>query len=341
MRALPAVEATALSVCVAPEFLQLAVMELVGDHDHHVVGAAIHYDAGRLPVEVGDTHQVPRGDVVGREEVAGGPVHPRKLLAGHAVKDRQPLRALSDATIRVTGIAFGSGLRDDLRPPVTIQIMHQVGRVPHTALNAPAEVLPPEEGAVGEVGLELVGVGACVPVELVGVHVLVRLLNDEVVAAIAVEVADADLLAAIVALQRDGQVKPGLLGRGRRCLVRRPTFGASGDCAHNVVVLRARYRALIHEVASVGDRLFGQPLRLLALHPPVDVEAYILRIIGQQPPADVDAVAIHRRRHEAAVHSVNHAFCRPALHERLRRTGLCRQPTVNDRNVVNHCLHHS
>jgi len=124
------------------------------------------------------------------------------------------LGAALDAAVGVAGVAL-AGLDGHLGLAVAVQIVDHVGRVPDAPLDRPAEVVPPEKRAVVEVGLELVRFRARLPIVDVRVDVAVRLLDDEIVTAVGVQVGDSHLLERVVACELDGNVGGSFLtGRG-------------------------------------------------------------------------------------------------------------------------------
>ena len=156
---------SALAVVPSPQLAELAAFEVVGDHLHEVVGAALDDQAGRLAVEIGDAQLVAGGVVVGHQRFAGkalaaGPIDASDRLAGQSVEDRQVLGPGLHAAVRVAGVAF-AGLHGHLGLAVAVEVVDHVGRVPDALLDRPAQIVPPEELAVGAVGFELVGARGC------------------------------------------------------------------------------------------------------------------------------------------------------------------------------------
>ena len=196
-----------------------------------------------------------------------------------------------------------AALAVDLGPAVAVDVVDDEGRVPDAGLDGPAHVVPPEERAVGRVGVQRVRLGAPLPVALFLVRVGVEVgpLDDDVVPPVAVEVADAGLLEVLAVLHGDADVR--LAGRGgaRGHGGRAVALLAAGDERDGVRHLAGLGRGLVDEVGGLADGFGAGALEVAAGRAAVDVERHVRRIGGKQPPADVDRSVLVPHGHEAAV----------------------------------------
>ena len=189
-----------------PDAVELARAPVPGDEDRPRVVAPAHDDAGPDPVEVGDAREEaidpvpvgvsPVGDLPsGREVVGRG-----EGLAGRPFEDGEEFRPFEHIAVPIPVVRLRVAeddprpvdrpvgrLADDLGPAVAVEVVDEERGVMGPFADVLAEVDPPEEGAVELVGLEL-GLAGRAPLGVVaGPHLL---LEDDLVFAIAVEVAD-------------------------------------------------------------------------------------------------------------------------------------------------------
>jgi len=305
-----------LAVIPAPELFELPAVVLVRDDLHDVVRAAGDDQAGRLAVEEGDSKLIPAGVVVGhfpgtRKALPSGPRNARDLLAGHPIPDRQVLRSGRHTAIRIARVAL-SGLDGHLGFAVTVEVVHDVGRVPDALLDRPAQVVPPQKGPVAQVGLDLVGPFAAMPIALVRIDVAVGLLDDEVVRPVAVEIGDTDLLERVRPRQFEGQKGIGLAVEPDGGPFRRRAFLPLDGGSDDIGRLPAGRRGSVREVGRFGDRFLVQLDRLVRPDGPIDVETRLLRIVGKEAPAQVDPISLDAKHHEPATEALGTTFLGPA-----------------------------
>ena len=218
------------------------------------------------------------------------PGNPRNLLhdfACLAVQLVQPFGTGHDVPRRLARIAF-SPLAVHLRLAVTVHVVHDIRRVPGTGFDRPPHVVPPEEPAVQRIGFQLVSIRALLPVTggLIRIRIEIRLLNDQLIAAVAVQISGSDFMDAIVALQRNGDMRfPGRIDRGDRCAGR--AFLLAVERADQIADLTSLRRLHIEKVGTGLNRLGSQPSgRTVRAGLAVDVKrAATVRL--QQPPAQV------------------------------------------------------
>ena len=229
----------------SPYEIQVRVVRL--DHNGPI-GSSLHQQMRPLAIKIGDGQHVAAVIVVLAD--FRQPRNPRDLLddlARPAVELVQPLRPGLHVPFWFARVAF-TALAVDFRFAVAVDIVRDVRCVPRTRLDGPTHVVSPEETAVQRVGFELVRIGALFPISgcLVWIRVEVRLLNDQFISAVTVEVSSSYLVDAIVALQLDGNVR--LAGRcagrcGTACspgLHRRPSLVARSSAGPSSAALRRR-----------------------------------------------------------------------------------------------------
>ena len=201
-------------------------------------------------------------------------------------------------------------------------------------VDVPAEIDAPHERAGPTVvGVDLVRVRAR--------HAPPRIdlpdgmLDDEIVGAITVEVANADAIdgADVVAhLQR--AIRRGLRVCGNGHAVRRALLAAIHDQRDPPGVFALARGGGIEEIGRAPHRLRREPLRRSACRRPVHVEGALLGIGVEQPPRQVHARAFERRHHEAAIQSLGNPRGRPPQRRARRMERIHRVEAQIRRNLL-------
>ncbi len=291
---------------------ELPVDQIPGVEVHQRVGAARHEDAEPLPIQLRRADLVPVDAIAAVVAPARGiaaldPVDARDLLPGHPVEHGEVFGAFQDESAVGDRGRFLRGrvrrhLERHLRLAVAVEVAGDERRPPDAHVHVPPEVVAPHERAgpaVVRLELERVGAGA----DGAGIQPVSRawLLDDVVEHAVPVEIADADAVEQVIALQLDGAHAVGRRARTERRGLRRRQFTPVDHAADKPGVLLVHRGRRVHQVRAGGDRpgvdLDGSAVR----RAPVDVEGDARWIRFQQPPADIRLAGIVRHRDQPAI----------------------------------------
>ena len=165
---------------------------------------------------------------------------------------------------------------------VAIHVRHEVGRIPDAHLDVPAVLALPEELAVAAIGLQAAGgLGGRID-EIPRIRAAARRLDDEVVLAVAIEIAHAHQRRRVVGVGETDE----LVGR----------FAGLGEAGHGheVLAVHGIFRVGVHvarqpEVGCLHDRLGGELFRL-AVHLPPDVERLVGGVGVEHAPGKIRAL---------------------------------------------------
>ena len=303
----------------APEFFEFTVLKIVGVDDHTCVGAAAHEETRVFPVEISEA------DLVSIDAIAGliapiarvaalHPIGAGYFLPGQAVQDSAILWAGDDEAARAAFFfgqrllargGVGRALESDLGSAIASEIPHDDRRPPDPHVHVPAEVVPPKEGAVVQVGLELVRVGA--EVRRARIEAGARLLDDVVELPVAVEIGEGYFLKrGILVLELDREKRLHRRFRGQfdarhNGTLDRLTAARERDRSDPPRIGQVEFRGGVDVVGAGGHRRVVKFHGLAARSGAVDVEHAPCRIALEEPPAEIDRSFARAQRNHRAV----------------------------------------